>query len=490
MSFKGISLVVAVFIVLGATGYGQVLPLQRTGSLIVGETSLDEIYRFTDFNLDGDFNDDYEIILFYDAVELGNPIHVTLDKRGFIYFVDTTPDIVMRLIDLDGDGDAMDFDESNIYIDNNNASGVIFSGVQGICCDTDVNSTMYLVNPGSGGVNDFVAKAVDLDGNGDCQGFDEIDVLYDSVEAENLGVSIILGSPGACALDSDGYLYVSDYNDPFGEDAIVKMKDLNGDGDMYDADEVAYFYNDGLADYDMSFADAMSFNRDGYLVVNDGVLDAIFFCKDLNSDGDVNDPQEVIEYRNGKSHSSSCPYSAHGLAIAGENDLHWDVYVSEGGTTSIPIEDGLHGFRDKNGDMVADQPDEWLQVYNDLEGDIELSNPKGMTFMKGATHSRYGNAVIGGSVDFVVDGTAYNKVAFIIGATNVPGGHKIRYYGLIEVYPDIITPFYPLDDEGQITVTWDIDNDPGLIGLTIYTQALEGDDYYVNFTNSVTTTVQ
>ena len=182
---------------------------------------------------------------FYDATDPGggssNPIVLTTGPLGYVYVSNTSTDTIMKLKDLNGDGDADDAGEATVYIDLNNGSGVLFSSIFGMAFDT--NGDLYIVNSSSGAAVDFIGLCKDLNADGDCNDAGEISILYDSPTAIANGV-IELYVPMPCVLMPDGWLVVSDVNDPNGNDVLVRMKDLNGDGDLYDANEVDYFYDD------------------------------------------------------------------------------------------------------------------------------------------------------------------------------------------------------------------------------------------------------
>ena len=70
---------------------GESYPHKVTGSVILSDTSEDMLYRLTDFNLDGDFNDPGEAIVFYDGTVHGrtNPIKIDTDRLGNVFVSDT-----------------------------------------------------------------------------------------------------------------------------------------------------------------------------------------------------------------------------------------------------------------------------------------------------------------------------------------------------------------------------------------------------------------
>lgn len=464
-------LAMLLMVLVGTTATAQVDPQKGTGSLIMSDTGDDLIFRLTDFDLDGDFDDPGEIILFYDATDpsggSSNPIKIKTGPLGYIYVGNTSLDTVVRLMDLNGNGDAADSGEATIYIDNTNASGVVFSSTQGMAFDT--NGDLWLSNSSSGDVNDFIARARDLNADGDCQDAGEIEVLYDSVEAQVQGLSIILNVPMPCVLDENGYLYVSDVNDPNGDDPIIRMKDLNDDGDMYDLDEVTMYYDDLVGSYDFRNVDSLAFTHDGKLLMNESLDDIIYIGEDANSNGRIDDLGEVTIYRDG---SGARPDSSKGTVVAGLTSLHWDVFLAEYGDP-----DGAHGLRDLNSDGDCDDPDELKQVYDETLGDLAVGTPKGLTFMRGPWLRMEGVPQIGATVDVYMAGTIdYTyRIAWSLSTT---GGTLIPPIGMLYLgTPYQVFAYGTIPANGEAMHPISIPNNPAIVGWNVYVQGLVNDSY-------------
>jgi hypothetical protein len=479
-----VALLVSLFIIgLVGNAFSQadpVLPHKATGSLIVSDTTNDVLYRCTDLNLDGDYQDTDEFVVYFYAIAVGsgtsrNPIKITCDAQGAIYYSDTSIDSIVRLIDTNGNGHCDEPGDFLVVIDDTNASGVDFSGVQGMAFDTD--GKLYLVDG-----SDLIAYAKDLTADGDFQDAGEIVVIYDPADPN---APFPLGAMLGAALGADGYLYISDTNWN-GTDVIWRVKDLNNDDDIYDAGELSVYYQDTdpvsgnpLADIDMSSCFGLAFNHDGILVMGDvSSSNGIGMALDGNGDNDVNDLGETWWYKDNNE-----PNSANSVVISGLNDLYWDVYVGEG------TDDSVYGMRDMNADFDVDDLDEWAAVYEDITGPIALSNPKGVCFLKGPyLEVSNNNPVPGEILYFDLSGQANQDYTFIFGLVDVVGGFLYPPYGVVGVYPIVVLPFVPIGPDGEVTLVLGLD--PSLTGMDFHVQCAMGDAYLTLLSNTVTVDIQ
>ena len=140
---------------------------------------------------------------------------------------------------------------------------------------------------------DALYRLVDLNGDGDANDAGEVTLFYDDSPAPALGLD---NAAGLVAL-SDRAVLATDNFDP---DNILRLEDLNGDGDAFDAGEAAIWF-DGILPSGLRMTlpfDLRPRRGGGYLLLDSNVLDvsrpeAVYALEDLNGDGDVNDGQEV-----------------------------------------------------------------------------------------------------------------------------------------------------------------------------------------------------
>ena len=155
-------------------------------------------------------------------------------------------DLILRMIDLDGDGLAMSAGEVLTYVDTRAAMGVSNTSPDDLVFDS--NKVLYVTDdnwntvpqPGSG-----IHAYVDLNGNGNCNDAGESSRFVDAETGtitlnESAGpVDIDLGDFEAITIDSNDVIIAFAQQDR----ALYAFKDLNGDGDAMDAGECWNFCN-------------------------------------------------------------------------------------------------------------------------------------------------------------------------------------------------------------------------------------------------------
>ena len=142
---------------------------------------------------------------------------------------------------------------------------------------------------------DVLLRIEDLNGDGDTLDAGEVSRFIDDTIAATLGVE---NAQGMHAFSRRHVLAT----DNFVPDNIVRLLDANDDGDAFDAGE-ATVYHDGALPGGFSLTNPASLTRgdDGaFYVIDNNTLDnanpeALYRLADNNSDGDVNDPNEVTQ---------------------------------------------------------------------------------------------------------------------------------------------------------------------------------------------------
>jgi hypothetical protein len=133
--------------------FAPVLPFPRTLDLVLVDSTLDGIWRLSDLNLDGDYNDAGEVVAIYDdvagTVQWTSPTAIVAAEDGTIYAADTAFDRILRHRDLNGDGDMLDAGEHGIFFDPSNAGGLLIATPQGLTVDAIGRVFVAVANAGS-----------------------------------------------------------------------------------------------------------------------------------------------------------------------------------------------------------------------------------------------------------------------------------------------------------------------------------------------------
>jgi hypothetical protein len=354
----GLAALLCVWVV--APLHGQAPPLDaKTGGAIVGDMTLDQIYLTFDVNGDGDADDEGEAWVFFDATNasgLPDPTKavytVFQSASGYVFYGDGTADAVYRVCDLNGDGDAQDPGEANVWFsDADNFHGFHVISPQGIFQDS--SGATFVLNAGTVSTPcDAIYRTVDLNGDGDANDENEAtlwmdvqnlivdssafgitimnDVVYfadlvggnpdavfraedvngnGSIEADEFNVFVDETNPygvqcGAGIVNDGTYLYISESLTSVDPQKVCRLIDLNGSNDIDDQSEVMDVWNEGCVPPEVAMGSswALAIGPGGELLVASSggdEADNVFRLVDVNEDGDFLDENETILYAKG-----------------------------------------------------------------------------------------------------------------------------------------------------------------------------------------------
>ncbi|MCA8950349.1 MAG: hypothetical protein KDE27_12660 [Planctomycetes bacterium] len=275
------------------------------------------------------------------SIVLTNPSCIAVSRFGTAYVGDSTVDIVLALTDRNGDGDALDAGEHTVFFDSaTNASGIVMASIQGITVAATDEIFAAVSNAGSSGT-DMILRLADQNGDGDANDAGEatiycqipnagtsvgdsiptkvvvapnLDVYYTDVgstgviakgvwrlhdgnmdgDCNDPGEVTLFWSPPApanafywsLAVGSDGTFYVTDH----GNETIWRARDLDNSGAIDPSEENLFYQTSGSTWWDVVLRD------DGVvLVCEDQTPDRITALVDLNADGDALDPNESYD---------------------------------------------------------------------------------------------------------------------------------------------------------------------------------------------------
>jgi hypothetical protein len=257
-------------------------------ALLVCDSTSDRVLQLTD--LDGssavEASGSGEISVFYDdsspGPDLSTACHLTAGPDGSIYLLDGgTLDSVLAMKDGNGDWDATDPGEVSVFYDAS-AGGP----------ELGTPNTLLPVPDGSYLLSDDGSRTrrilwlKDTNEDGDALDLDECRVIYDGTA---LSTPVLLDIQ-ALALASDGAVYAADAT----LQAIVLLRDLDGDGTFLGAEEGVLYYQ---GHDDLSPGDVQSLLcLEGVLYSCDKETGKILRLQDTNLDGDAGDDGEACVF--------------------------------------------------------------------------------------------------------------------------------------------------------------------------------------------------
>lgn len=281
------------------------LQLDAEGRLyLLDGGTLDAVLVLRDANEDGDWNDEGELNVFYDGSGAGprlmTPNTMLLVPDGSLLISDDGSNArrIVRLVDLNGDGDALDEAEGVIVYDSSATGPVLLEDPESLALGSE--GELYVGDSNLGAV----ARLVDRDGNGDFLGDDEASVFFQSSGKLLLAdIDALVAAPG-------GEIYACDEDSGL----ILRLMDVNGDGDAEDPAEATPFVDSPQ----LGAPKDMLLLPDGGLLIADNRSDSLYVAVDLNEDGDALDEGELYRWVWDNGESLATP---HGLAFGPEPSL-------------------------------------------------------------------------------------------------------------------------------------------------------------------------
>ncbi len=227
-----------------------------------------QVLRLGDLNVDGDYFDFAEKATY--ATGLPSAVGALVWKDQALYVVGTSTATIYRVQDLNGDGDAMDFAEVSLFAQLIIQPTPAFVGLA-------MNSDGSLLTLDS--VSGTLYRIADSNGDGDALDAGEV-----------LQIASNLSNPLAITVRPDGRLLVALQSATV---PVRILRDLDGDGDFFDfAENISYAEsiaagNDLVAlDLRTAFMTRSSEGR-------------VMMLQDLTGDDDVLDVAEIIPFAEG-----------------------------------------------------------------------------------------------------------------------------------------------------------------------------------------------
>ncbi len=270
-------------------------------SILIADDNGDRIMIATDVSGDGeiDASDPLELHVYFDGTNAmgftgpGNPNGLGF-FNGLALIGDQNATVGRRWMwarDLNGDGDALDDGESGVFADVSNAGGFSFASPSGVAFTVDGRPALVNVSNAAGFDDIFLATV--SDGDGDAQDAGE---LSRWVTVNAFGTAGPYGPQEAC-FANDGTLYLR--NSSPNLHGVYRLGDSDGSGQIDSASEFTVFF-DSTNGSGLAVTAGFSMNVDPVRArsfytwqLASGSNDQLLRLSDLNSDGDAQDAGEA-----------------------------------------------------------------------------------------------------------------------------------------------------------------------------------------------------
>lgn len=249
-------------------GLSEPVGLASSGSVVlVVDAARGELYGCQDLNRDGDALDPGERTTWADG--LGVSYGVITSNDGAVFVTQSEAGRIWRLADGNRDGDALDPGEKRIYAEGIDAPGDLLAWGDALLVAAFGGDALHVVR--------------DLNRDGDA---------LDAGENVPFTPPIIDGARGLLSHPAGGVLCGA-----ANADTVFRVRDLNGDGDAFDLIEVLS-YADAVFGGIHGPAGMAICASGGFLLVN-AETGSILRVRDLNGDGDALDIGEVVPFAEG-----------------------------------------------------------------------------------------------------------------------------------------------------------------------------------------------
>lgn len=265
-------------------------------SVYVGDGTSDAIYRLTDKNNDGDAQDNDEVAVWFSSDNAAGfstitPNGIYEGPDGAIYIsnagTSSTPqDAIYRTVDLNGDGDANDEGEATLWLD---VQTIIDTAVP---FDLSFDGNVAYLSDLTGSATDAIYRIEDKNGDGTIQREEVQTFISDDM---NFGAPVDIAN----ATSVDGSLYTMTWFPDLGEELkIYRLTDLDGSGQIDSQAEATEVWNASAMPegFGAEIGFSVAADEDGNLTLTANTFRSannVVRLSDLNGDGDFLDEGET-----------------------------------------------------------------------------------------------------------------------------------------------------------------------------------------------------
>ncbi|MET1411864.1 Ig-like domain-containing protein [Roseibium sp. HPY-6] len=268
----------------------------RDKSVYIGDGTADAVFKLNDLNNDGDAQDAGEAKVWFSAENAAGfstitPNGIYEGGDGAIYVTNagtssTPQDAIYRTVDLNGDGDANDEGEATLWLD---VQTVIDTAVP---FDISFDGDVAYLNDLTGAATDAIYRIEDKNGDGTIQDDEVTTFISDDM---NFGAPVDIAN----ATSVDGSLYTLTWFPEFGEELkLYRLTDLDGSGQIDDQSEAVEVWNASAMPegFGAEIGFSVAADEDGNLSLTANTFRAannVVRLSDLNGDGDYLDEGET-----------------------------------------------------------------------------------------------------------------------------------------------------------------------------------------------------
>jgi hypothetical protein len=341
---------------------------EPTQTTFVSDPELDTIFILHDDNpSNGNFWDVGEVAPLYvdtvGSVALSEPWCLTASADDTVYVGDHVEDIVLWLNDSDEDDDASVAGQHGVFFDGKpggNASGIVMGHVNALTMQPgSTSAVVWLVTSNTqASESDAIVRLEDLDSDGDANDLGEARVFYTIPES-----TLLDSEPTSLRLDPSGTVYYVE-NGSTGAYArgVYALRDLDASGVIDQPNEVgAYFLPNAQA----STADLTSVDRDAYsrLYLLDRANHVVWRTSDADASGTIDPSTEASIHWN-----YSPSIDAWDFAVLGTGEIYLG---NSGGPDQLLTTDDL----DLGGTIGLGED---FNAYDDTQAPVDIGALRGV----------------------------------------------------------------------------------------------------------------
>ena len=458
-------------------------PFTHAGDLLVTDTGIGRVLRLADLNLDGDLNDAGEVTVYVQGVvgtvTLGFPTAIAVDRRNVVFVADATADAILRLEDLDGNGDCMGLGEARVwYTPSLSATPVPAPSIYGMVVSLD--GAVYVANFNSSAAGagfDDILKFVDLNNDGDALDAGEC-TIYATFTNASIGASV----PTNLGILPDGSILYTETGSQSAVGAIPRgvwrlHDDVIPNGHCNDPGEITLWYSPPSAAATIMYG--LAVDRDGTTFVTDTSFERVLKARDIDSNNLISLGTEESTF-----------------FTVGAPSSMWTCAIGDGliAVVEDTTPDRIYFMRDVNNDGDAQDVGEKVDVYTDTAAAFDIGSPRAIAFLKG-TSAQFTSVplLIGQTANLVIESSPANLVSVYVGA--IPAAISVAPYGVLSfdplpgTYVELFSGI-PMGPSGEVQIGIPIPYDPALLSLTLIMQGIGAGPSELRLAPSQTLTFQ